>query len=171
MRNSLDACTSEPLRGTSSRGSRGALLLGTLDHIANGTDCSEEQYWRWRHRQSLRRYRPLSRCLRHPSFIGLLSVVRANCSWLENKGTVTGWSQPASKLITARPCTVNRCVRPPIRMPKATVRSRDALAGVLPSRLKRGASNGSISGVVVYLRWQVARARHQRCRPQERQDY
>jgi hypothetical protein len=171
MRNSLGACTSEPLRGTSSRGSRGALLLGTLDHIANGTDCSEEQYWRWRHRQSLRRYRPLSRCLRHRPFIGLLSVCEHKLQLARKQRTVTGWSQSASKLITARPCTENRCVRPPIRMHKATVRSRDALACVLPSRLKRGASNGSISGVVVYLRWQVARARHQRCRPQERQDY
>jgi hypothetical protein len=45
---------------------------------------------------------------------------------------------------------------------KATARGRDTLACVLPSRLKKGASNGSASGVVVHLRWQVASARHQR---------
>jgi hypothetical protein len=34
---------------------------------------------------------------------------------------------------------------------EAAVRSRDALASVLSSRLKRDGANGSANGVVVYL--------------------
>ena len=34
---------------------------------------------------------------------------------------------------------------------KVTVGSRDALARVLSSRLKRDGANGSVNGVVVYL--------------------
>ena len=54
---------------------------------------------------------------------------------------------------------------------KVTVRSRDALACVLPSRLKRERPMAQISGVVVYLRWRDPRACHQRGGPAQRPDH
>jgi hypothetical protein len=79
-------------------------------------------------------------CLRYPPLHwSAFAGASTNCSWLENTGTVTGWSHRALNLVTARPCTVDRCVRPHTDANKATVRSLDALACVLPSRLKKGA--------------------------------